>query len=77
MILNSDSEVLAVMAAGECDVGLANHYYLGRVLAEDPDFPVAPAWPDQDGDGAHANVSGAGVVASSDNTAERSPCSSF
>ena len=60
MILNSDSEVLAVMAAGECDVGLANHYYLGRVLAEDPDFPVAPAWPDQDGAGAHANVSGAG-----------------
>jgi iron(III) transport system substrate-binding protein len=27
---------------------------------------VAPAWPDQDGAGAHANVSGAGVVAGSD-----------
>ena len=67
-ILNSDGEMLAVMAAGECDVGLANHYYLGRALAENPDFPVAPAWPDQDGAGAHANVSGAGVVASSDNT---------
>ncbi|MDN5857308.1 MAG: extracellular solute-binding protein [Pseudonocardia sp.] len=65
-IVGSDGEMLAVMAAGDCDVGLANHYYLGRALAENPDFPVAPAWPDQDGAGAHANVSGAGVVASSD-----------
>jgi iron(III) transport system substrate-binding protein len=66
-IINSDGEMLAVIAAGDCDVGLSNHYYLGRALEEDPDFPVAPAWPDQDGAGAHANVSGAGVVASSDN----------
>jgi iron(III) transport system substrate-binding protein len=58
--------MLAAMAAGECDVGLSNHYYLGRALAEDPDFPVAPAWPDQDGAGAHANLSGAGLVAGSD-----------
>jgi iron(III) transport system substrate-binding protein len=65
-IINSDGELLAVMAAGDCDVGLVNHYYLGRALAEDPDFPVAPAWPDQDGRGAHANVSGAGVVTWSD-----------
>jgi iron(III) transport system substrate-binding protein len=61
-IINSDGELLAVMAAGDCDVGLTNHYYLGRALAEDPDFPVAPAWPDQDGAGAHANVSGIGLV---------------
>ena len=39
-----------------------NHYYLGRKLAEDPDFPVAPAWPDQDGAGAHTNLSGVGLV---------------
>ncbi|MGH9210456.1 MAG: extracellular solute-binding protein [Acidimicrobiales bacterium] len=65
-IVNSDGELLAVIAAGECDVGLTNHYYLGRALAEDPDFPVAPAWPDQDGAGAHANVSGVGLVRWSD-----------
>ncbi|MBN2623296.1 MAG: extracellular solute-binding protein [Acidimicrobiales bacterium] len=65
-IINSDGELLAVMAAGDCDVGLVNHYYLARALDEDPDFPVAPAWPDQGGAGAHANVSGAGVVQSSD-----------
>ena len=61
-IINSDGEMLAIMAAGDCDVGLSNHYYLARKLAEDPDFPVAPAWPDQDGPGAHANVSGMGMV---------------
>lgn len=65
-ILNSDGELLAVIASGACDVGLANNYYLGRALDENEDFPVAPAWPDQDGAGAHANVSGAGVVRWSD-----------
>ena len=61
-ILNSDGELLAVIAAGDCDVGISNHYYLARALHENPNFPVAPAWPDQDGAGAHTNVSGAGVV---------------
>lgn len=65
-ILGSDGEMLAVIASGGCDVGLANHYYLARTLAENPAFPVAPAWPDQNGRGAHANVSGVGVVAGSD-----------
>jgi iron(III) transport system substrate-binding protein len=61
-IINSDGEMLAAIAAGDCDLGLANHYYLGRILEDDPDFPVAPAWPDQDAAGAHANVSGVGLV---------------
>lgn len=65
-VLNSDGEMLAVMAAGDCDVGVSNHYYLARALMENADFPVAPAWPDQDGAGAHTNVSGAGVVRGSD-----------
>jgi iron(III) transport system substrate-binding protein len=69
-IINSDGELLAAMDAGDCDVGLVNHYYLGRILADDPDFPVAPAWPDQDGAGAHANVSGVGLVRWSDHRAE-------
>lgn len=65
-IVNSDGELLAVIAAGHCDLGLTNHYYLGRALLENPNFPVAPAWPDQDGAGAHANVSGVGVVSGTD-----------
>ena len=61
-ILGSDVDVLDAIAAGRCDVGLTNHYYLARELAEKPDFPVTPAWADQDGDGAHTNVSGVGLV---------------
>ena len=61
-ILGSDVDVLEAIAAGDCDVGLTNHYYLARELKDDPDFPVAPAWPDQDGAGAHTNVSGVGLV---------------
>jgi iron(III) transport system substrate-binding protein len=41
---------------------LTNHYYLGRKLKDNPRFPVTPAWPDQDGAGAHTNLSGVGLV---------------
>src|SRR5215211_98489 len=61
-ILGSDVDVLKAIDAGRCDVGLTNHYYLGRILEDDPSFPVAPAWPDQDGAGAHTNLSGVGLV---------------
>jgi iron(III) transport system substrate-binding protein len=61
-VLGSDVDVLEAIASGRCDVGLTNHYYLARILAEDADFPVAPAWPDQDGAGAHTNLSGVGLV---------------
>lgn len=65
-VVNSDGDLLSAIDSGVCDVGLVNHYYLARALLEDPDFPVAPAWPDQDGAGAHANVSGIGMVRWSD-----------
>jgi len=68
-VLGSDVDVLDAIAAGRCDVGLTNHYYLGRKLAEDPDFPVAPAWPDQAGAGAHTNLSGVGLVKGSEHRA--------
>jgi iron(III) transport system substrate-binding protein len=65
-ILGSDVEVLEAIEAGRCDVGLTNHYYLARILADNPDFPVAPAWPEQDGPGAHTNLSGVGLVKGSE-----------
>jgi iron(III) transport system substrate-binding protein len=65
-ILGSDVDVLNAIADDRCDVGLTNSYYLGRELEEDPDFPVAPVWADQDGRGTHVNLSGFGVVRASD-----------
>jgi iron(III) transport system substrate-binding protein len=69
-ILGSDTDVLEAIADGDCDVGLTNHYYLERELADDPDFPVAPVWADQQGRGTHVNLSGIGVVRGSDKADE-------
>jgi iron(III) transport system substrate-binding protein len=69
-ILGSDVDVLEAIAADRCDVGLTNHYYLGRELADDPEFPVAPAWADQDGAGAHTNLSGVGLVKGAEHRAD-------
>ncbi len=65
--INSDTDLLRAVAAGDCDVALANTYYLGRLRTEDPAFPVAISWPEQDGVGAHVNVSAAGVLAAAPN----------
>jgi iron(III) transport system substrate-binding protein len=65
-IFGSDVDVLEAIADGDCDVGLTNHYYLERELEEDPDFPVAAVWADQQGRGTHVNLSGLGVVRGSD-----------
>src|SRR2546427_1728523 len=63
ILINSDTRILESIAAGECDVGLTNSYYLGRLLAKDANFPVAPFWTNQDTTGTHVNISGAGVTA--------------
>ena len=41
-ILGSDVDVLDAIAAGRCDVGLTNHYYLGRKLKENPRLRRSP-----------------------------------
>jgi iron(III) transport system substrate-binding protein len=69
-ILGSDVDVLDAIASGRCDVGLTNHYYLARKLDEDPDFPVAAVWADQDGAGAHTNLSGVGLVEGAEHRAD-------
>ncbi len=65
-ILNNDVAILENIAAGTCDAGIANHYYLARLLEDDPDFPVEVFWANQESTGTHVNVSGAGVTAEAD-----------
>ena len=38
-ILGSDVDVLEAIAAGRCDAGLTNHYYLGRILKDERRLP--------------------------------------
>jgi iron(III) transport system substrate-binding protein len=65
-IFGDDVSILENVAAGSCDVAITNHYYLARLMEEDPDFPVRPFWANQDGRGVHVNISGAGVIAGAD-----------
>jgi iron(III) transport system substrate-binding protein len=67
LYINSDTDIYKAVAAGECDIAIANTYYLGRLLTEDPEFPVEIVWPEQDGRGAHVNVSTAAVTANAPN----------
>ncbi|MQA86387.1 MAG: extracellular solute-binding protein [Streptosporangiales bacterium] len=66
-IVNSDVRIIETIDAGGCDVGITNHYYLARMLEEDPDLSVKPFWANQAGPGVHVNISGAGVLKHSDN----------
>ena len=59
---------VAAVAAGEIDVGLVNHYYLFRFLAEEgEDFSARNYHPRAGGPGATVMVAGAGILDSSDN----------
>jgi iron(III) transport system substrate-binding protein len=68
-----DTDQITAVAAGECDVAVVNHYYLVRLMESEAEEDRAVAdqvgivFPNQNGRGAHANVSGAGVVATAPN----------
>lgn len=68
-----DTDQIRAVAAGVCDIAVANHYYLARLItSDDPeDQEVAEAvdihLPDEEDGGTHVNISGAGVAAHSPN----------
>ena len=64
---SDDTSMLEAIAAGQCEVGVANSYYYGRILDEKPDFPAKIFWANQETTGTHVNISGAGVITDSDN----------
>jgi iron(III) transport system substrate-binding protein len=57
-----DSHVMNANLAGQCDVGLVNTYYYGRLMAKKPNAPLKLFWANQNTTGVHVNVSGAGVT---------------
>ncbi len=65
--IDSDTRTLETIAAGGCDAGIVNHYYLGNILAEDPDFPVQLVWANQATTGVHRNIIAMGVLESARN----------
>lgn len=71
-----DRDQISAAAAGECDIAIANTYYFARMRAgkvgsveREAAEKIAVFWPNQDGRGAHVNVSGAGVTKAAPNRA--------
>lgn len=68
-----DTDQLRGIVSGECDISVSNTYYFARALRKDISglsadiAKVTPVFPDQDGNGAHMNLSGAGVAANAPN----------
>lgn len=70
--INSDTGQIRAVAAGECDVAVANHYYMGRLAngdeaAQETFNAVQLKWMNQDESGVFFNINGAGVVANAAN----------
>ncbi len=63
-----DSHVMSAILSGQCDVGLVNTYYYGRLMDKNPNSPLKLFWANQDTTGVHVNVSGAGVTKHASNT---------
>lgn len=68
-----DTDQIRGVSSGECGVSVGNHYYYVRLMTSDDAADQAVVentgmiFPNQDGRGAHVNISGAGVVANAPN----------
>ena len=60
---SNDTKTMQAILAGRCDLAIVNTYYFGRLQKKNPDIALALAWPNQQGNGVHVNVSGGGVTA--------------
>jgi len=59
---SDDTRTMKAIVAGQCDVGIVNTYYFGRLQKKDPGVKLALFWPNQKKSGVHVNVSGAGIT---------------
>ncbi|GGD67916.1 Fe(3+) ABC transporter substrate-binding protein [Lacimicrobium alkaliphilum] len=63
-----DRDQIKAVAAGQCDIAIANTYYLAGMLTDSDDTQVQAAqkvsvfWPNQGDRGVHVNISGAGIA---------------
>ncbi|PHQ68744.1 MAG: Fe(3+) ABC transporter substrate-binding protein [Sneathiella sp.] len=68
-----DRDQIKAVAAGECDIAIGNTYYYGAMQNSKDAAELEAAekvtlfWPNQQGRGAHINISGAGVTKSAKN----------
>lgn len=61
-VFSDDIAVLEAINAGQCDVGIVNTYYYGRLHKQNPKLAVELFWPNQLDRGVHVNLSGVGLT---------------
>ncbi|MFJ3154584.1 extracellular solute-binding protein [Pseudomonas protegens] len=61
-VFSDDIAVLEAINAGQCDVGIVNTYYYGRLHKQKPNLAVKLFWPNQGDRGVHVNLSGIGLT---------------
>ncbi len=61
-VFANDTSLIKAVIAGQCDVGIVNSYYFGRLQKKEAEIPAALFWPNQGTSGVHVNISGAGVT---------------
>lgn len=69
-----DRDQVKAIAAGQCDIGIGNTYYIGQMMNDPEQKPAAEAvriiFPTFEGDGAHLNVSGVAMTKAAPNREE-------
>jgi iron(III) transport system substrate-binding protein len=63
-VFSNDTRLMKAIVSGQCDVGIVNSYYFGRLQKKDAQVPLKLFWPNQSGTagGVHVNISGAGIT---------------
>lgn len=70
---SNDTKLMDAILAGQCDVGIINTYYFGRLQEKQESLPLALFWPNQteeENSGVHVNVAGVGILKHSKNAAQ-------
>lgn len=66
-----DRDQVKSIAAGECDIGIGNTYYIGQMMNDPEQRPAAETvrivFPTFEGDGTHLNISGVAMTKSAPN----------
>lgn len=69
-----DRDQIRAAAAGQCDIAIANTYYLAQMMGDANNAndqqaaqKISVIWPNQENRGVHVNVSGAGVLKTAPN----------
>ncbi len=65
MIYPNDNAIIADIAAGKCQLGITNTYYLGLALQKDPKLAVSVKFLNSKESGVHTNGIGAGISVTS------------